>query len=66
MSVPKKEVDFLAHPPPRALALVVALRFVAGLQGGERATPRPNSTVMFTALVLLTSGHIPIGPWARK
>ena len=31
MSVPKKEVDFLAHPPLQALAVVVALRLTGGV-----------------------------------
>ena len=47
MSVPKKEVDFLAHPPPRALALVVALRLALGGVADPttkwRASPPPPS-----------------------
>ena len=38
MPVLKKEADFLAHPPPpQALAMAVALRFVAGEVGGGAA-----------------------------
>ena len=50
MSVPKKEVDFLAHHPPRAQALAVALRLAGGSREGD---PTPQG-----------AGAIPLCPRA--
>ena len=43
MSVPKKEVDFLAHPPLQAQALAVALRFFRGFGQPLSRRARPAS-----------------------
>ena len=67
MSVPKKEVDFLAHPPPRALALAVALRLAGEKEGlgfsrGEMTSPQrsrrpPPLLSLLVSLALFV--HIP-------
>ena len=46
---PQKEVDFPAPPPPKALALAAALRFVYGVEGGKCGFPvgRPVSPPPF-------------------
>ena len=40
MPVSKKEVCSLTHPPLQAKALAVALRLVAGVEGGGMGFPR--------------------------
>ena len=60
MSVPKKEVDFLAHPPLQAQAAVVALRFAGDSREGD-PTPQgvgaiplcPRTSSIFSFFVFL-------------
>ena len=57
MSVPKKEVDFLARPPSQAQAVVVALRFAGGGSGNVGTPERetrwpPQAQAAVVALVV--------------